>query len=518
VLRSRSAFAVQLSILLSIACLLSVTTRLTTKVSSYPELKIFDVPGARQVFTVTVPFSTTLASYSVLTLGAPNLDFRSVPHGTTCPNVVAGTCTIEVQFKPTAFGRRQGALVLNDASGNTLLTVSLNGVSNEPMAPIGPGTISTFAGNGKGGDGGPAVNALLVGPTGIAVDGFGNHYIADRKANKIRKVSSFGVISTFAGTGSQGYSGDGGPASSATLSGPMSVLVDGAGFVYIADTGNNVIRMVNTSGIISTYAGQYYPSGTTPPQVCAGAINSVGDGCPANQIVLNTPVDLVLCHSQNIHISDQINNRIRTIIRTTYKTITQVGNGVAGYNGDGELNTSAELNRPTGIAMDADNYIYVADTGNHIIRKTLLAGNTPTPISTVAGIPGRAGNLGDGGPAVNAELNSPRGVQVDAAGDIFVSDSDSKVIRKVDVGNGVISTIVVTAMSGHTDDGGPPAGAELNAPSGILLDETGKLYITDSLSATIRMVDFGRSPLTDHPLRASSDSRSVSGMKIAARR
>ncbi|HWF12418.1 MAG TPA: hypothetical protein VG272_01680, partial [Candidatus Acidoferrales bacterium] len=386
--------------------------------SSYPELKIFDAPGARQVFNVTVPFGTTLTSYSVLTLGAPNLDFSSVPRGTTCPNVVAGTCTIEVQFKPTAFGRRQGALVLNDASGNVLLTVSLNGASNEPMTLIGSGTTSTFAGNGKGGDGGPAIDALLAGPTGIAVDGFGNHYIADRKDNKIRKVSPSGVISTFAGTGSQGYFGDGAPATSATLNGPMSVLVDGAGFVYIADTGNNVVRMVNTSGIISTYAGQYYAPGTIPPKVCARAINSVGDGCPANQIVLNAPVDLVLCHSQNIHISDQMNNRIRTIIRTTYKTITQVGNGQVGYNGDGELNTKAELNRPTGIAMDADNYIYVADTGNHIIRKTLLDGNTPTPIATIAGIPGRAGNLGDGGPAVSAELNSPRGVQVDAAGDV----------------------------------------------------------------------------------------------------
>lgn len=512
------AFAVRLSILLAIfASLQLIAPRLSAQVVSKPGLEIFNAPGATVVFTITVPSGTTLGSVSVLTLGAPNLDFNSVPAGTTCPNVVAGTCTVEVQFQPTAPGRRQGAVVLNDPNGNLLLSVSLDGAGNGALAAFGPGIISTFAGNGTGGDGGPAISALLAGPAGITVDGFGNHYIADQKANKIRKVTPAGVISTFAGTGSAGYSGDGGPASSAELSGPMSVLVDGAGFVYIADTGNNVVRMVNTAGIISTYAGQYYAPGTTPPPVCAAATNSVGDGCPGNQMVMNTPVDLVFCHAQNIHISDKLNNRVRTILRITYQTITQVGNGIAGYNGDGELNTSAELNGPTGMTMDAANFIYVADSGNHIIRKTLLTGTIPNPISTVAGTPGSAGYSGDGAPAINAQLNNPRGVQVDPAGDIYISDADSQVIRKVNVATGLISTIAGTAKAGYSGDGGPAARAQLNVPSGILLDEIGNLFIADSTSAVIRKVDVSDAPslsFANTPVGAVSASQDVSVMNL----
>jgi hypothetical protein len=482
------------SILVStFAILWLVTARLSAQVTASPALEIFSAPGTTVVFTITVPSGVTLGSFSVLTLGAPNLDYVSVPAGTTCPNVVAGTCTIEVLFQPIAPGRRQGSVVLSDPSGNVLLSVSLDGAGNGAMATFGP-VISTFAGGGTGGDGGMATNAQLDGPTSITIDGFGNHYIADQKANKVRKVTAAGIISTFAGTGTAGYSGDGGPATGAELSGPMSVLVDGAGFVYIADTGNNVVRMVNNKGIISTYAGQYYAPGTPPPPVCAAATNSVGDGCPGNQMVMNTPVDLVFCHAQNLHISDKLNNRVRTVMRTTYVTITQVGDGVAGYNGDGELNTSAELNGPTGMAMDAANYIYVADSGNHIIRKTLLTGTTPNPISTVAGTPGSAGNAGDGGPATNALLNNPRGVQVDPAGDIYISDADSHVIREVNIATGQIATIAGTGTAGSGGDGGPAASAQLNVPSSLLLDEIGNLYVADSQSAVVRKLDVSDAP------------------------
>jgi len=511
------AFTVRPSILFVIASLLVLAPQVSAQVTANPSLEIFSAPGATVVFTITVPSGTTLGSFSVLTLGAPNLDFSSVAAGTTCPNVVAGTCKIEVLFQPAAPGRRQGAVVLNDPSGSVLLSVSLDGAGNGALVAFGPGIISTFAGSGTGGDGGPAVSALLAGPSGITVDGFGNHYIADQKGNKIRKVTPSGVISTFAGSGSAGYSGDGGPAASATLSGPMSVLVDGAGFVYIADTGNNVVRMVNTAGVISTYAGQYYAPGTTPPPVCAAATNSVGDGCPGNRMVMNTPVDLVFCHAQNIHISDKLNNRVRTIVRTTYQTITQVGNGVAGYNGDGELNTSAELNGPTGMAMDAANYIYVADSGNHIIRKTLLTGTIPNPISTVAGTPGSAGNAGDLGPAINAQLNNPHGVQVDPSGDIYISDSDSQVIRKVNVATGMISTIAGTATAGYTGNGGSAASAQLNVPSGILLDEVGNLYIADSQNAVIRKVDVSDAPslsFANTQVGAVSASQDVTVMNL----
>ena len=500
-----------------LACSLMIAPQLSAQVTANPQFEIYSAPGASVVFTITVPSGTSLGSVSVLTLGAPNLDFNSVPSGTTCPNVVAGSCKVEVQFQPTAPGRRQGMLVLKDPSGKVLLGVSLDGAGSGPLAGFGPGIISTFAGSGTGSDGGQAASAQLTFPTGIAVDGFGNHYIADQKANKIRKVTPAGVISTFAGTGTAGFSGDGGPATSAQLSGPMDVLVDGAGFVYIADTGNNVVRMVDTAGNISTYVGQFYAPGTTPPPVCAAATNSVGDGCPGNQMIMNTPVALVFCVHQNIHVADKLNNRVRTVMRTTYQTITQVGNGVQGYNGDGELNTSAELNGPTGMIMDAANFIYVADSGNHIIRKTLLSGTTPQPISTVAGTPGSAGNTGDGGPAINAQLSNPRGVQVDPAGDIYISDADSNVIRKVNITTGVISTIAGTATAGFSGDGGVATGAKLNAPAGILLDEVGNLYVADSQNAAIRKVDLADAPtltFANTQVGATSAAQDVTVMNL----
>jgi hypothetical protein len=513
------ALAIRLSTLLAVSfCFLVIAPRLSAQVTSAPALAIFNAAGATQVFTITVPSGPTLASFSVLTLGAPNLDFVSVPGGTTCPSLAAGKCQIEVLFQPTVPGRRQGMVVLNDPSGNILLAVSLDGAGKGPMAAFGPAVISTFAGNGTGGDGGPASSAQLAGPKGIAVDGFGNHYIADQAGNKVRKVTPAGVISTFAGTGAPGYSGDGGPATNAQLSGPMAVLADGAGFIYIADTGNNVVRMVDNAGIISTYAGQFYAPGTTPPPVCAAATNSVGDGCPGNQMIMNTPVDLVFCHAQNIHISDKLNNRVRTVIRTTYQTITQVGNGIAGYNGDSGLsNQTAELNGPTGMDMDAANFIYVADTGNHIIRKTLLSGTTPEPISTVVGTPGSAGNSGDGGLATSAQLDSPVGVKVDPAGDLYISDSSSQVVRKMNVADGKISTIVGAATAGNTGTGAPATAAQLNAPFGILLDENGNLYIADSQNLVVRKVDVSDAPSLGFPdtqMGVTSASQDVTVMNL----
>ena len=482
----RSAIFFAILILLTA---LDVSAQVTAK----PSDEIFTKPGTA-VLTFTVASGTTLGSVSVLTMGAPNLDYTSVAAGTSCPNVVAGACTVEVQFQPTAPGRRHGAVVLSDPSGKILLAVSLTAPGHLALAGFGPAIISNFAGTGTGGDGGAATSAALAGPTSIAVDGFGNHYIADPKANKIRKVTPAGIISTFAGTGTAGYSGDGGAAINAQLNGPMAVQVDGAGLVYIADTNNNVIRMVKPDGSISTYAGQFYAPGTTPPSVCSAATNSVGDGCPGNQIVLNMPVDIVFCIIQNLHVADKLNNRVRTVFRTTYQTITQVGNGVQGYNGEGGLSTSSSLNGPTSMAMDEGNYIYVADSGNHIVRKTLLTGTTPNPILTVAGTPGSAGNTGDGGLATAAQLNNPAGVRVDPAGDIYISDSASQVIREVNGATGKISTLAGTGAAGGTGDGGPAASAALNVPVGLLSDEIGNLYIADSQNAAIRKVDVFDAP------------------------
>ncbi len=485
--RSLPAAAMRLAVLACVgAALLLAAPPASAQVAAAPGLAIFGAPGAAVTFTLTVSAGTTMGSISLLTMGVPGRDFTAVPAGTTCPELVAGSCRIEVRFEPTTAGRRHGAIVVNDPSGHALLTVSLVGTGNGALLAFGPGVTSTFTGGGAGGDGGPASGARLLEPTGIAVDGLGNHYIADRAGNVVRRVTPEGIISTFAGTGVAGYAGDGGPAASAQLRGPMSVLTDGAGFVYIADTGNNVVRLVDANGVISTYAGQYYAPGSAPPPVCAAATNEVGDGCPGDQIVLNTPIDLVFCVAQNLHISDKLNHRVRTILRTSYRTITQVGNGTAGFSGDGGLNTSAQLDGPTGMAMDAANFIYVADSGNHVIRKTLLTGTIPNPIETIAGTPGGAGNLGDGGPAVAARLTSPHAVQVDPAGNVYVSDPASRVVRKVDQVTGLISTVAGVS-------------APLGSPTGLLVDEVGDLWIADAQGATVQKVDHSSAPSLTFP-------------------
>jgi hypothetical protein len=459
---------------------------LAAQVASAPASYIFTPialgVASQHSFTITVPAGTTLGSISVLTLGAPNLDFTPVAAGTTCgPGVTGGTCAVEVQFQPTAPGRRLGMVVINDAGGNTLLVVSLDGVGIAPLASFAPGTMKTTAAQANG--------IALNSPQGIAFDGFGNLYIADQNANLVRKITPAGDVSTFAGNGTAGFAGDGGLATSAELNGPMAVVVDGAGYVYIADTGNNVVRIVNPAGIISTYAGQYYAPGSAPPPVCAAATNALGDGCTPTAITLNQPTDLVFCHAQNLHIADKGNNSVRTVMRTSNVVITQVGTGKAGYNGDtatvpGLLNTTAELNGPTGIDMDGANYIYVADQGNHIVRKTLLTGTTPNPISTVAGMPGESGYSGDGALATSAELSTPSAVKVDPAGDIYISDASNGVIRKVNASSGVIST-----FAGSPGGGSPVVVGDLITPAGLLLDQYDNLYIVDSSAPAVREID-----------------------------
>lgn len=516
----RSAVPARLPILLAVSAVLCfvIASPLSAQVTSTPELEIFKAPGT-QTFTFTIPSGTTVGSVSVLTFGAPNLDFTEVAGGTTCPNVTAGACTVEVQFQPTQANRRQGEVVLTDPSGKLLIAVSLDGAGSAAMAGFSPSAISTFAGGGTGGVGGPATSAKLSGPTGIAIDGFGNYYIVDQKANEVLKVTPAGVVSAFAGTGTAGYSGDGGPATSAELNGPSDVIIDGAGYAYISDTNNNVVRRVDTSGIITTYAGQFWKTGATPPPVCAAATNSVGDGCPGNQIDLNTPVGLVFCHAQNLHIADKLNNRVRTVNHVGYNTFTQVGDGTQGYNGDGEDNTAAELNGPTGLDMDAANYIYVADSGNHIVRKTLLTGTTPNPIATVAGTPGSAGNSGDGGAATAAQLNTPYGVRVDPAGDIFITDSTSNVVREVNVANGKISTIAGTGTAGNSGDGGAATAAQVSAPANIAIDNSGNLYVADSGNGLIRKIDLFDAPslsFSSTPMGSSSPAQDVSVMNIGS--
>jgi sugar lactone lactonase YvrE len=276
------------------------------------------------------------------------------------------------------------------------------------------GIITTRAGLGLPGyfgDGGAAISAYLSWPNGAAVDGSGNLYIADYGNGRIRKVGSGGVINTLAGNGAAGFSGEGGQAAAAALNGPTGVAVDGMGNVYVADELNARVRKVDSTGVITTLAGN-------------GITGYSGDGGPATAAALDVPVGVAADGFGNVYIVERVGNRVRKVDSTGVIT-TLAGNGVAGYSGDGGPATGAELHGPTGLAADGSGNVYIADWGNNRIRK--VAGGI---ITTLVGC-GVAGYSGDGGAASAAELNGPSGVAVDAVGNLFIADWGNQRIRKV---------------------------------------------------------------------------------------
>ncbi|MBD2702914.1 SMP-30/gluconolactonase/LRE family protein [Spirosoma sp. BT702] len=333
------------------------------------------------------------------------------------------------------------------------------------------GIITTVAGNGStgfSGDGGPATAASMSYPTDVVADSLGNLYIADPNNQRIRKVNTLGVITTVAGTGSPNFGGDGGPATAATMAYPSGVAIDKLGNLFIADQGNNRIRKVNTSAIISTVAGN-------------GTLGFSGDGGPAPNADLYYPIDVVVDKAGNLFIADQGNNRIRKVATSGVIT-TVAGNGTFGFGGDGGLATSANLANPTGVVVDGSGNLFIADQKNHRIRKVTPAGS----ITTVAGN-GILGFSGDGGLAINASLDNPSGVAVDASGNLFIIDTGNNRIRKVSPA-GSITTVAGNGTAGFGGDGGPATAASLNNPSGIAIDTAKNLYIADRYNHRIRKV------------------------------
>jgi hypothetical protein len=331
--------------------------------------------------------------------------------------------------------------------------------------------ITTIAGGndsiGNVGDGGPALSGRLYHPYKVALDGRGNMFIADRDHNRIRKVDAAGNITTVAGNGSVGYSGDNGPATNAGLNSPFYVAVDFAGNVYIPDTYNNRVRKVNPSGIISTIAG-------------TGTAGYNGDNIPATDAQLNIPSAIALDNKGNIYITDADNTRIRKI--SIFGIITTVaGTGAAGFSGDGGLAIACQLNNPYGLTFDFSGNLFFADLFNHRVRKIDLTGI----ITTVAGSDS-GGYSGDGGPATNAKL-MPLDVAADKAGNLYIPDGYGNHIRIVHT-YGIINDLAGTGFSGFSGDGGIATLAELNAPSGVTADSMGNLYIADFGNDRIRFI------------------------------
>jgi trimeric autotransporter adhesin len=321
-------------------------------------------------------------------------------------------------------------------------------------------TISTVAGNGVqgfGGDGGPATSAQLSSPLGVAVDSTGSLYIVDSVNNRIRKVSG-GVITTVAGNGTPGFSGDGGPATSAELRYPSDVAVDSTGNLYITDTNNFRIRKVS-KGVITTVAGN-------------GSPGFSGDGGPATSAELAASLGIAVDSVGNLYIADSNNSRVRKVANGTITTVA--GNGLPlpgslGSSGDGGPATSAEVT-PFDVAVDSAGNLYISDANNNRIRKV-----SNGVITTIAGN-GTSGFSGDGGPATSAELNNPRGLALDSVGNLYIADISNNRMRKVS--NGVITTIAGNGTSGFSGDGGPATSAEMT-PYFVAGDLAGNLYFSD---------------------------------------
>jgi sugar lactone lactonase YvrE len=361
-----------------------------------------------------------------------------------------------------------------DAAGNVYVADQDAG----RVRKISPsGVISTIAGTGLsgfGGDGGPAVAAQLARPTGLAVGADGSVYVADTWNNRIRRITPAGTISTLAGSGSAGFSGDAGPAALATLDGPMGVALGPDGSVLVADSGNNRIRMINPAGVISTVIGQTLTADS----------GFAGDGGVSTAALLREPSLAVQVADGSTIVADTGNNRVRRISPAGVIS-TIAGSSEAGFSGDGGPAVSAQLSSPSGLAVDAAGAVFVADTGNNRVRRISPTG----VISTIAGS-SEAGFSGDGGPAVSAQLSSPSGLWIDPNGNLFVADTGNNRIRRISPA-GTITTVAGNGIATIGGDGGPAVAASLNGPRAIAGDGSGNVYIADTGNHRVRKVSTG---------------------------
>lgn len=487
--------------------------------------------------TVTVPATALSANFTINTFPSGSQQSVTIT-GTYKTSTQNATLTIRVPTMGTAAGGYLGDNNLAtqaciefpqfggiDGQGNIYVADSYG----DRIRRIGKGTgkITTVAGVGQYGYNGENIKATTTAmgfPRGLVVNTAGEFWYSDPGNNRVRMVNSSGLVNTVAGNGFPGYSGDGGPATSAQVNQPNGLALDASGNLYFSDTGNNVIRMVDNSGNIHTIAGN-------------GTAGFSGDGGAATSASLDSPHGLAFDTTGNLYIADDLNNRVRIVSGLGSGTVTintYAGNGGTGENGDGGLASSAAVGfprgvmvangtlyiatagqarirqvnltsqiintyagstvgydgdgnpplssmfvSPTGMMVDSLGDVLIVDTGNDRVRKVNAAGTT---VSTSVG-----GYVGDGGVATNGCLNSPENVAFDSAGNFYVVEGNGNRVREVSGGN--ISTLAGTGVTGYSGDGGLATAAKINSPAGVAADPSGNIYIADNGNNVIRVVN-----------------------------
>ncbi len=351
------------------------------------------------------------------------------------------------------------ALIPSFSPGAATATVSQNSI------------ITTIAGRGQtpgfSGDGGQAEDALLKQPRDSEIGPDGSLYIADTNNNRIRRIWPDGTITTVAGTGAAGYNGDGIRATKARLYWPHDVFVDDVGNLFIADSNNQRIRQVTTDGVIHTIAG-------------TGQTGSSGDGGLATKARLNHPKSVFL--SGGYLYTSGLDNKVRRINMSTDNITTYAGTGASGYV-DGPRAT-ARFSHPQRVQVDSSGNVFVADSNNSVIRR-IDAGSGK--VTTVAGT-GVDGYNGASGAATTIQLNRPRGIVVEGNNLLYIADSNNHRIRQLNLGTGRLETIAGLSTRGYSGDGGPCGKAAFYQPRGLTIDAAGNLIIADTFNSVIRMI------------------------------
>jgi sugar lactone lactonase YvrE len=424
--------------------------------------------GQSTTQTIEIHFTKndSAAATNGIVVGTSLGDF-SAPASPSCTANSDSTtnCTLQVAFSPLGPGMRNAPLAVTGVL--THRNFPLTGVGQAALTGVDPGTVGTL---GSGG---------LSNPQGEALDAAGNIYIADTQNNRVVEISAQNASqqTVIAGTGTAGNSGNGGLATLAELSAPSAVAVGPAGYIFIADTGNNVVRVIDpASGNISVFAG-----GATT--VCAAAGDTQGDVCPATQATLSAPSGLAVDILGNVYIADTGDNLIRRVDHATGYINLDAGGASTVCSmasdtwGDGCPAIAATLNAPHGLALDSSDNLYVADTRNNEARQINLGTGA---ISAVAGN-GVATYAGDNGAATSASLNAPQALAVDAAGDIYIADTGNAAVRVVSASTLNISTLFGTGgLPGSAGGSGPATQLSLTSPGGIALDALGDVYVSDS--------------------------------------